>query len=156
MADILEVIKSFQKNINLEKLAVLYSKKDVWDYFDIERDNFFELSKNRQLELTSKFYFDHVRRTPTIDDSIIQAINHPDRLNLKKVYTGDKNKTEMSIETSLGDKPKSKTVNMWSHGGSFSGDCTNFNIEKANLPENTLLYVNQGYKTLKDSKKMLL
>ena len=59
MADILEVIKSFQKNINLEKLA--YSKKDVWDYFDIERDDFFELSKNRQLELTSKFYFDHVR-----------------------------------------------------------------------------------------------
>ena len=97
-----------------------------------------------------------MRRTPTIDDSIIQAINNPDRLNLKKVYTGDKNKTEMSIETSLGDKPKSKTVNMWSHGGSFSGDCANFNIEKANLPENTLLYINQGYKTLKDSKKMLL
>ena len=47
MADILEVIKSFQKNINLEKLAVLYSKEDVWDYFDIERDDFFELSKNR-------------------------------------------------------------------------------------------------------------
>ena len=151
MADILDVIKGSQKKINIEKLSALCSKKNVWDYFDIEREDFFELSKKPQLELTSEFYFDHVRRAPTIDDSIIHAISSSDGLNLKKVYDGDK--TEMSIETSSGDKKKSKTVNMWSYGGFFLGNCANFNIEKANLPENTLMYVNQGYKTLKDSKK---
>ena len=50
MADILEVIKSSQKKINLRKLPALCSKKTVWDYFDIEKNDFFELSKNRQLE----------------------------------------------------------------------------------------------------------
>ena len=51
MADILDVIKGSQKKkkINLEKLKDLRSKKNVWDYFDIERENFFELSTNRQL-----------------------------------------------------------------------------------------------------------
>ena len=101
------MIKRSQKKVNLEKIAALCSKKNVWHYFDIKRYDFFELSKNRQLELTSGHYFDHVERTPTTDDSIIQVINNSDGLNLKKVYDGDKNKTEMSIETSLGDKPKS-------------------------------------------------
>ena len=59
----------------------------------------------------------------------------------------------MSIEASSGDKKKSKSFNMWSYSGFFLGDCANFNIEKANLSENTLMYVNQGYKTIKDSKK---
>lgn len=121
MADILEVIKSSQKKINLRKLPALCSKKTVWDYFDIEKNDFFELSKNRQLELTSEFYFDHVGWTPTIDDSIIQAIRNSDGLNLKNVYDGGKNKTEMSIETSSGDIKKSKTVNMWSYSGFFVG-----------------------------------
>ena len=78
------MIKRFQKKINLEKRAALCSKKNVWDYFDIKRDDFFELSKNRQLELTSEHYFDHVGGTPAIDDSIIQVINNSDGLNLKK------------------------------------------------------------------------
>ena len=59
----------------------------------------------------------------------------------------------MSIETSFDDKKKSKTTNLWSFGGFFLGDCANFNIKKASLPENTSMYVNQGYKTIKDSKK---
>ena len=94
-----------------------------------------------------------MKRTPAIDDSTIQAISSCDKLNLKKVYQDGQNKTEMSIETSFDDKKKSKTLNLWSFGGFFLGDCANFNIEKANLPENTLMYVNQGYKTIKDSKK---
>ena len=47
---------SQKKKINLEKLKDLRSKKNVCDYFDIEREDFFELSKNRQLELTFEFY----------------------------------------------------------------------------------------------------
>ena len=35
----------------------------------------------------------------------------------------------------------------------FLDECYNFNLEKANMPENTLFYRNQGYQTYKDSKK---
>lgn len=46
MADILDVIRA-QPKINLEKLATLCSKKNVWDHFDMARTEFFELSDNK-------------------------------------------------------------------------------------------------------------
>ena len=69
MADILDVIRA-QPNINLEKLATLCSNKNVWDHFDMARTEFFELSDNKQRELTSKFYFDHSNQQHSIDESI--------------------------------------------------------------------------------------
>ena len=42
---------------------------------------------------------------------------------------------------------------MWENNGVFFNECCNFNLEKANLPKNTLFYMNQGYLTYKDSKK---
>ena len=42
---------------------------------------------------------------------------------------------------------------MWSNDGFFQGKCSNINLEKANMPENTIFYVNQGYRTYKDGKK---
>ena len=35
----------------------------------------------------------------------------------------------------------------------FADECCDFSLEKANLPENTLFYVNQGYQPYKDGKK---
>lgn len=49
MADILDVIKGSQKKINIEKLSPLCSKKNVWDYFDIEREDFLSFQKNDSL-----------------------------------------------------------------------------------------------------------
>ena len=74
MADILDAIKNTPRKINIEKLSALCSQRNVWDYFNIEREDFFELSTRQQLELTSEFYFDHVQNAPTIDNSIIHAI----------------------------------------------------------------------------------
>ena len=42
---------------------------------------------------------------------------------------------------------------MWVNNGFFANECCNFSLEKANLPENTLFYVNQGYQSYKDGKK---
>ena len=152
MADILDVIRA-QPNINLEKLATLCSKKNVWDHFDMARTEFFELSDNKQRELTSKFYFDHFNQQHSIDESIGEIIKNSDGLSLKKVYDRASNKTEMSISTEKKDERKPKAVTMWSNDGFFQCECSNINLEKTNMPENTIFYVNQGYRTYKDGKK---
>ena len=59
----------------------------------------------------------------------------------------------MSISTEKEDERKLKAVTMWTNDGFFQGECSNFNLEKANIPENTLFYVNQGYRSYKDGKK---
>ena len=42
---------------------------------------------------------------------------------------------------------------MWTRNGFFVDECCDFSLEKANMPESTLLYVKQGYQSYKDSKK---
>ena len=61
----------------------------------------------------------------------------------------------MSLSITKKDKEK-KSVTMWTRNGFFANECCDFSLEKANLPGNTLLYVNQGYQSYKDGKKMLL
>ena len=58
----------------------------------------------------------------------------------------------MQVEASSTEK-RSKQVNLWAWQGFFLGESSNFNIPKANLPENTAFYFNQGYRALKDGKK---
>ena len=58
----------------------------------------------------------------------------------------------MSLSTSPLEKPKS--VNMWKDFCFFGSEICEFNIEKVNMPENTLFYVNQEYQSYKDNKKV--
>ena len=44
-------------------------------------------------------------------------------------------------------------VTMWARNGFFGDECSDLSLEKANLPENTLFYVNQGHQSYKDGKK---
>ena len=53
--------------------------------------------------------------------------------------------------------PKKKTVksiNMWKNHGFFGTESCDFSMEKVNMPENTIYYINQGYQSYKDSKKV--
>ena len=43
---------------------------------------------------------------------------------------------------------------MWKTNSFFADESCDFSIEKANMPENTLFYVNHGYQSYKDSKKV--
>ena len=47
-----------------------------------------------------------------------------------------------------------KSVNLWPNFRYFGTESCDFTIEKANLPENTIFYVNQGYQSRKDGKKV--
>ena len=60
----------------------------------------------------------------------------------------------MFLFTNPSEKKKSKSVSMWKDFGFFGSEICEFNIEKVNMPENTLFYVNQGYQSYKDNKKV--
>ena len=59
----------------------------------------------------------------------------------------------MNLSTTKKDEKNPTSVTMWKNNGFFSDECCDFSLEKANLPENTLFYVNQGYQTYKDGTK---
>ena len=44
---------------------------------------------------------------------------------------------------------------MWTRNGFFTDECCDSSLEKANMPENTLFYVNQGYQSYKDGKNVI-
>ena len=87
-----------------------------------------------------------------IDFSIGKALQNSSGINLTKITENAGARTEMSLSTSPLEKPKS--VSMWKDFGFFGREICEFNIEKVNMPENTLFYVNQGYQSYKDNKKV--
>ena len=76
---------SKQQQINVNKLRELCSKKNVWDYFGLGKEDFLNLSDSKQTQLTSKFYFENVdnAQQESIDASIGSIINSSNSINLK-------------------------------------------------------------------------
>ena len=62
-------------------------------------------------------------------------------------------RTEMSLLTNNSEKTP-KSVSMWKDFGFFGSEICEFNIEKINMPKNTLFYANQRYQSYKDNKKV--
>ena len=61
MANILDIVGgNEQLQINANKLRELCSRKNVWDYFGLGKEDFLNLSDSKQSQLTSKFYFENV------------------------------------------------------------------------------------------------
>ena len=149
MANLFDAIADSAQAIDCATLAGLHNQKNVWDYFGFTKSDFVSLSQSQKDALLSKFYFDLVKGG-SIDASISSRIKGSDEIRVTKVRDGSK--MEMQVEASSNEK-KSKAVNLWSRQGFFLGECSNFNLVKANLPENTLMYVNQGYRAMKDEKK---
>ena len=107
MANILDIVKNQQEQqINVNKLIELSGKKNVWDHFGLENEDFVNLSESKQMQLTSKFYFESVNNTAQqpIDSSIGSIINNSDGISHKKVYENGDNRTEMSLSTKRKDE----------------------------------------------------
>ena len=173
----MNIIKSNSRQINMDKLADLCRKKNVWDHFKMSKEDFFDLSDPNQKQLTSKFYFDNVNNQPSIDESISNIIKNSDGVNLTKIFDNvdnqpsidesisdiiknsdgvkstkifdnENNRTQMSISTEKKqDEKKLKSTTMWKNDGFFRGD---------DLPQNNLFYVNQGYLIYFTAQKILL
>ena len=48
----------------------------------------------------------------------------------------------------------SSSSRIWQQYGYFNQQPSDFNMKKNNYPENSIIYINQGYLTIKNSKKM--
>ena len=130
-----------------DKLCALRAQKNVQDYFRIEKDAFLDLSDAKKIQLTKKFYFENVKySTPSINLSIGNAVQNSSGINLTKITENNGVRTEMFLLTNTSEK-KPKSVSMWKDFGFFGSGICEFNIEKVNMPENTLFYVNQGYQS---------
>ena len=89
-----------------------------------------------------------------IDPSIGSAIRNSAGLSMKKVIENREDRTEVSFSTLKGDEKVKRSIQLWEDFGYFRTESCNFSIEKANLPENTVFYINQGYQSFKDNKKV--
>ena len=69
---------------------------------------------------------------------------------MTKIIESGIDRTEMTLSTNSTEEKPVKCINMWKKHGFFGTESCDFDIEKANMPENTILYVNQGYQSYKD------
>ena len=60
----------------------------------------------------------------------------------------------MTVDTLNSEEKVKKSFDLWENFWYFSTESCDFSIEKANLPENTIFYINQGYQSFKDAKKV--
>ena len=96
------------------------------------------------------------RSKDAIDSSIGTAIQNSNGINIKKVFENGNDRTEMNLSTvpfSL-KKRNLKACLCGKITVFFLDECCDFSIEKVNMPENTLFYENQRYKSYKDNKKV--
>ena len=75
MSSILGTVQQQQQTpIDEDKLRVLCSRENVWDYFGLDREDFINLSEAKQLQLVQKFYFENLSSaSKTNIDSSIEA-----------------------------------------------------------------------------------
>ena len=73
---------------------------------------------------------------------------------MTKVIENRAARSEFTISTAQNEEGAKKSINLWPNFGYFGTVSCDFSIEKANIPENTIFYVNQGYQSCKDGKKV--
>ena len=73
---------------------------------------------------------------------------------MKKVIKNGDDRTEVTVATVNSEEKVKKSINLWENIGYFGTESCDFSIEKANLPENTIVYINQAYQSFKDGKKV--
>ena len=163
MTHLLNIVKQQQQTlIDEEKLRQLCFYHNIWDHFGVSRKEFSALPEAKQLQLLRKFYFDLEpslaisKDNPSlshIDSSISSAIKNSSSLTMTKIIENGGDKLQLTVSSSQNNNGGKKSINLCPEYGYFGTESCDFAIEKANLPENTLFYINQGYQLQKDGKK---
>ena len=109
------------------------------------------MPEHQKNALISKYYYDKLKDGGSIDGSVSLKIRESEEIPLTK--TRDGSKTKMQVELSGAGDKRQKQLLAWSRNGFFIGDCDNIKVVKANIPENTIFYVNQAFTTTKEWKK---
>ena len=132
---------TMDSTIDQTLLAEMNAQQSIWEHYGFSRQDFVALLEPQKNALIAKYYSDKIK-SGFIDSSIGSKITK----------THDGSKTEMQVEMT-GSSVKQKQLVAWPRNGFFTGDCDNFKVVKANMPENTVFYMNQAYITTKDGKK---
>ena len=164
MAHLLNIVKQQQQAlIDEEKLRTLCLQHNILDHFGVAREEFSAFSEVKQMQLLKKFYFDLVPILSTsamnassshIDSRSGSAIKNSSSIRMTKVIENGADRSEFTISTTQNEEGVKKSINLWPNFGYFGTESYVFSIEKRNLPENTNFYVNQGYQSCKDGKKV--
>lgn len=159
MANLLGIVNQSQTPIDEEKLRLLCAKQNIWDHFGLDREDFSSLSEAKQLQMIRKIYFDLLptfsrSKAFDIDLSIGSTTQKSAGLTMTKVIENGEDRSEMTVSTVNPEEKPKKNISLWENFWYFSTESRDFSIEKANLPENTVFYINQGYQSFKDAKKV--
>ena len=73
---------------------------------------------------------------------------------MRKVIESGNDRTEVTVDTLNSEEKVKKCINLWENYRYLGTKSCDFSIEKANLPENTIFYINQAYQCFKNSKKV--
>ena len=88
-----------------------------------------------------------------IDSGISNAVQQSLKLSMEKVLENGTLETTISAER---EPQKKNSVDRWGKNDFFSSQVCDLSMEKANLPEMTIFYGNQGYLNYKDNKKIYI
>ena len=92
----------------------------------------------------------------SVESGISDSIRNASKLTMTKVIENNNGKAQMSI-TADRDQEKRSITNLWKNYSYLGPQVCGISIEKVNLPENTIFYINQGYFCrVKDNKKAFL
>ena len=69
----------------------------------------------------------------------------------KNIFDG---RVETALTAEKSTSFKRNTTDVWKSYGYFKQQPCDFSIKKAHLPENSILYINQGYQSYKDNNKV--
>ena len=90
--------------------------------------------------------------TSSIDSGISSAVKESSKLSITKTLFDGRVETTITAEKDTGCRRNS--TDLWHKNSYFKAEVCDFSLEKANMPENTIFYVNQGTLSYKDNKKI--
>ena len=92
-----------------------------------------------------------------VDNAVSDAIKLSKQISLTKNISFPEKNIETTIVASEFDDENGQvfsTSRIWPEVGYFNNQLTDVNMKKVNYPENLVIYVNQAYLTVQNSKKM--
>ena len=97
-------------------------------------------------------FLENRQASTQIDSGISQVIRDTNKMSMLKNIFGD-NRVETTV-TAQKTSFKRNTVDVWPNYGYFKQQACDYGVDKENKPENSVIYVNQGYQSWKDNKKI--
>ena len=89
-----------------------------------------------------------------IDSSTSQAIQNSCKISMtKNLVSPDKTVETMLAAIKFENVNGKNTTNIWPKHGYFKQQPCDFGLDKENFPQNSLIYINRGYLTIKDNRK---